>query len=159
MFVIPLNFPPVVLMQRKTIFLSLVILGPDYPGKNFSVYMQPLVDDLNHSWHHGTLTYDRASKTNLLMKVWFHYSMHDLPGYALFCGWYTAGKFPCPVCRNRLEFLWLNAGHKRTSFDMHRQFLKRGHQFREDKKNFTKGKVVLEEKEIPMFDGTVVDAE
>ena len=68
-FVIPLNLPPGALMQRKTIFLSLIIPGPEYPGKNLSVYMQPLVDDLNHSWHHGTLTYDRASKKNFFMKV------------------------------------------------------------------------------------------
>jgi hypothetical protein len=158
-FVIPLNLPPGVVMQRKTIFLSLIIPGPDYPGKNLSVYMQPLVDDLNHSWHHGTLTYDRASRTNFFMKVWFHYSMHDLPGYALFCGHSTGGKFPCPVCRHLLEFIWLNAGHKYVAFDKHRQFLKRGHRFRENKKNFTKGVVVLEEKEIPSFDGATVDAE
>ena len=31
-FVIPLNLPPGVLMQRKTIFLSLIIPGPEYPG-------------------------------------------------------------------------------------------------------------------------------
>ncbi|KAK1678262.1 hypothetical protein QYE76_039110 [Lolium multiflorum] len=64
--------------------------GPHYPGKNLSVYMQPIVDDLNHSWHHGTLTYDRASKTNFCMKVWLQYTMHDMPGYALTCGWCTA---------------------------------------------------------------------
>ncbi|KAK1632654.1 hypothetical protein QYE76_006969 [Lolium multiflorum] len=61
-------------------FLSLIIPGPDYPGKNLSVYMQPIVEDLNHSWHHGTLTYDRASKTNFYMKVWLQYTMHDMPG-------------------------------------------------------------------------------
>jgi hypothetical protein len=70
-FVIPRNLPPGVVMQRKTIFLSLIIPGPEYPGKNLSVFMQPLVDDLRHSWHHGTLTYDRASKRNLVMKVWY----------------------------------------------------------------------------------------
>ena len=79
-FVIPLKLPPRVLMTRKTMFLSLIIPGPDYPGKNLSVYMQPIVEDLNHSWHHGTLTYDRASKTNFYMKVWLQYTMHDMPG-------------------------------------------------------------------------------
>jgi hypothetical protein len=69
-FVIPLNLPPGVLMTRKTMFLSLIIPGPNYPGKNLSIYMQPIVDDLDHSWHHGTLTYDRASKINFYMKVW-----------------------------------------------------------------------------------------
>jgi hypothetical protein len=117
------------------------------------------VDDLYHSWHHGTLTYDRASKRNFVKKVWYQYSMHDLPGYALLCGHSIAGKFPCPVCRHRLEFLWLNAGRKYSAFDTHRKFLKRGHRFRGDKKNFTKSKVVREEKQIPSFDGVAVDAE
>jgi hypothetical protein len=158
-FVIPLNLPPGVLMQSKNIFLSLIIPGPEYPGKNLSVYMQPLVDDLQQSWHQGTLTYDRASKTNFLMKVWFQYSMHDLPGYALFCGHCTAGKMPCPVCRHALKFMWLKKGGKYSAFDNHRQFLEEGHVFREDKKHFTKGKVVSEVNKIPTFDGAVVVAE
>jgi hypothetical protein len=119
-FVIPLNLPPRVLMTRKTMFLSLIIPGPDYLGKNLSVYMQSIVDDLNNSWHNGTLTYDRESKTNFYMKVWLQYTMHDMPGYALTCGWCTAGKWPCPVCRHRLEFLWLNLGGKYVAFDMNR---------------------------------------
>jgi hypothetical protein len=158
-FVIPLNLPPGVVMQPKNIFLSLIIPGPDYPGKNLSVYMQPLVDDLHQSWIHGTLTYDRASKKNFLMKVWFQYSMHDLPGYALFCRWCTAGKMPCPVCRHALKFIWLKKGGKYSAFDKHRQFLEEGHPFREDKKNFIKGKVVHEVNKIPEFDGGAVDAE
>ena len=66
---------------------------------------------------------------------------------------------PCPVCRNQLEFLWLKSGRKYVAFDKHRQFLKRRHRFREDKKNFKKGRVEREEKEIPTFDGVAVDAE
>jgi hypothetical protein len=38
-FVIPLNLPPGVLMQRNTMFLSLIIPGPEYPGKNLAVFM------------------------------------------------------------------------------------------------------------------------
>ena len=58
-FVIPLNLPPGALMQRKTMFLSLIIPGPDYPGKQLGVFMQPLVDALHHSWYFPRLTYDR----------------------------------------------------------------------------------------------------
>ena len=97
-FVIQLNLPPGVLITRKIMFLSLIIPGPEYQGKNLSVYMEPIPDDLNHSWHHGTLTFDRASRTNFNMHVWLQYTMHDMPGYALTCGWCTAGKWPCPVC-------------------------------------------------------------
>ena len=107
--------------------------------------MQPQVDDLFHSWEHGTWTYDRANRENFLMKIWFHYSMHDLPGFALFCGWCTNGKMPCPVCMQALVFSWLKRGGKYSTFDQHRQFLDEDHPYREDKKNFTKGRVVHEE--------------
>jgi hypothetical protein len=58
MFVIPLNLPPGVLMQKHNIFLSLIILGRDHPGTNFTVFMQPLVDELKLAFDEGTLTYD-----------------------------------------------------------------------------------------------------
>ena len=111
-FVIPLNLPPGAIMQRKTMFLSLIIPGPEYPGKNLSVFMQPLVDDLHHSWYFPRLTYDRHLQKNFLMKVWLQYCMHDFPGYALFCGWCTSGKMPCPVCMQALRFIWLKKGGK-----------------------------------------------
>ena len=38
-FVIQLNLPPGALMQRKTMFLALIIPGPDYPGKQLGVFM------------------------------------------------------------------------------------------------------------------------
>ena len=146
-------------MQRKTMFLSLIIPGPEYPGKNLSVFMQPLVDDLHHSWYFPRLTYDRHLQKNFLMKVWLQYCMHDFPGYALFCGWCTSGKMPCPVCMQALIFIWLKKGGKYVAFDLHRQFLPPDHPDREDKKNFTKGKVVHEVNEIPTFSGADVLAQ
>jgi hypothetical protein len=53
-------------MQRKTMFLSLIIPGHEYPGKNLSVFMQPLVDDLHHSWYFPRLTYDRHLQKKFL---------------------------------------------------------------------------------------------
>jgi hypothetical protein len=49
------------------------------------VYMEPLIDELVHAWEEGVWTYDRATKTNFKMHVWYQYSMHDLPAYGLFC--------------------------------------------------------------------------
>lgn len=85
-FVVPLNLPPGVLMQRKHIFLSLIIPGPKYPGKNINVYLQPLIDELKEAWVNGIQTYDAASKKNFNMHVWYLYSMHDLPAFSLFMG-------------------------------------------------------------------------
>ena len=142
-FVIPLNLPPASIMQRKHIFLTLIVPGPNYPGKNMSVYMQPLMDDLKEAWVNGIKTYDAASKKNFQMYAWYQYSLHDLPAFALFVAWCVHGRFPCPQCKAALKFHWLPAGGKYSCFDLHRQFLPTDHPFRKDKKNFMKGKVVI----------------
>jgi hypothetical protein len=70
--------------------------------------------------------------------------MHDLLEYGLFCAWCVHGKFPCPVCKEALRFIWLKKGGKYSSFDKHRQFLPPNHLFHLDIKNFTKGVVVTD---------------
>ncbi len=141
-FVIPINLPPGVCFQRQNIFVSLII--PGHPGNKMGVYMEPLIDELVRAWEEGVWTFDRATKTNFRMHVWYQYSMHDLPAYGLFCAWCVHGKFPCPVCKEALRFIWLKKGGKYSSFDKHRQFLPADHPFRLDIKNFTKGVVVTD---------------
>ena len=103
-------------------------------------------------------TYDRATKTNFRMYVWYHYSLHDLPAYGIFCGWCTHGKFTCPTCKATLQFIWLRKGGKYSSFDKHRQFLPADHPFRRDIKNFTKG-VVVTQSAPQMLTGAVLHAQ
>ena len=119
------------------------------------VYIEPLVDDLFCAWEEGVWTYDRATKTNFHMRVWYMYSLHDLPAYGLFCGWCVYGKFPCPVCKAALKFLWLAKGGKYSSFDKHQQFLPIDHPFRHNIKNFMKG-VVVDEPPPQMMSGVMV---
>ena len=122
------------------------------------VYMEPLVDDLLRAWEEGVWTYDRATKTNFNMRVWYMYSLHDLPAYGLFCGWCVHGKFSCPVYKAALKFLWLAKGGKYSSFDLHRQFLPINHPFRRDIRNFTKG-VVVEDPPPQMLTGAAIRAQ
>jgi hypothetical protein len=159
MFVIPLNLPPPgVIFQSENIFLSLIIPGPEYPGKNMSVYMEPLIDDLVRAWQDGVCTFDRATKTNFQMHVWYQYSLHDLPAYGILCGWCVHGKFPCPVCKAAVMFIWLTKGGKYSSFDQHRQFLPADHPFRLDTENFTKD-VVVEGVALPKMTGAEIRAQ
>jgi hypothetical protein len=136
-FVIPLNLPLGVMFEPKNVFLSLII--PEHPGNNMGVFMQPLWDELQHAWEKGVLTYDRATKKNFTMHVWYLYSMHDFLAYGIFSGWCVHGKLPCPVCKASVMFTWLKKGGKFSSFDKHRQFLDDDHEFRRDIKHFTKG--------------------
>ena len=78
----PSESPPGVLFQRQTIIVSLII--PEHPGNKMSVYMEPLIDDLVKAWDKGVWTYDRATKTNFKMYVWYQFSLHDLPAYGIF---------------------------------------------------------------------------
>jgi hypothetical protein len=120
--------------------------------------MEPLIDDLLCAWEDGVDTYDRATKTNFKMRVWYMYSLHDHPAYGLFCGWCVHGKYPCPVCKAALKFIWLAKGAKYSCFDLHRQFLPMDHPFRRDTKNFTKG-VVVEDPPPQMLTGPEVRAQ
>jgi hypothetical protein len=139
-FVIPLNLPPGVCFQRQNIILSLII--PGHPGNNMGVFMEPLIDDLIRAWEDGVWTYDQATKQNFIMHVWYQYSMHDLLAYGVLCAWCVHGKFPCPVCKEGLRFIWLQKGGKYVAFNKYRQFLPLDHPFRRYIKNFTKGVAV-----------------
>ena len=133
----PPESPPGVSFQRHTVFLSLII--PGHPGSNMGVFMEPVIDELIDAWVKGVWTYDRATKTSFKMHVWYHYSLHDFLAYGLMCAWCVQGKFPCPICKEAVRFIWLKKGGKYSSFDKHRQFLPLDHPFREDIKSFTKG--------------------
>jgi hypothetical protein len=136
-FVIPLNLPPGVMFQPKNVFMSLII--PGHPGNKMGVFIEPLIDELIHAWEKGVLTYDRATKKNFIMHVWYQYSLHDFLAYGLFCALCVQGKFPCPICRSAVRFIYLKRGCKFSSFDQHHQFLPLEHPFRRDVKNFRKG--------------------
>jgi hypothetical protein len=89
------------------------------------------------------------------MLVCYHYSPHDFLECGIFCDWCVHGKFPCPVCKTALKFIWLQKGGKYSSFDKHRQFLSLDHPFRQDIKNFMKGAVVMDPAPQMMTDAMV----
>jgi hypothetical protein len=78
------------------------------------------------------------------MHVWYHYSLHDFLVYGIFYGWCVHGKFPCPVCKAALKFIWLRKGGKYSSFDKHRKILPLDHAFRRNIKNFMNGAIVTD---------------
>jgi hypothetical protein len=81
MFVTPLNLPSVYAFKGN-IFLMLII--PSHLGNKMGVYMEPMIDELVCAWDEGVWTYDRATKKNFKMHVWYQYSMHDFLMYGIF---------------------------------------------------------------------------
>ncbi|XP_048611568.1 uncharacterized protein LOC125585897 [Brassica napus] len=47
------NMSPEKCMKEENIMLSLLIPGPTQPGNNIDVYLEPLIEDLNHMWEKG----------------------------------------------------------------------------------------------------------
>jgi hypothetical protein len=84
-------------------FLSLVIL--DHPGKHMGVFMELLIDNLIKAWEEGVWMYDRATKRNFKMHVWYLYSLHDFIAYGIFSAWCVHRKFGCPICKDRVRFI------------------------------------------------------
>jgi hypothetical protein len=76
------------------------------------VFMEPVIDELVRAWEKGVWTYDRATKRNFKMHVWYHYSLHDFLANGIFYAWCVHGKFPCPVYKPTLKFIWLRKGGK-----------------------------------------------
>jgi hypothetical protein len=55
--VVPYNFPPWMCIDQPNYMLALLILGKKSPGKDFHVFMQPLIADMMTLWN-GVSTYD-----------------------------------------------------------------------------------------------------
>jgi len=70
-------------MKQSNLILALVIPGPDHPGKNLNVFMQPLVDELDDLWRNGVETYDSYRKQNFTLKAALLWTIHDFPAYGL----------------------------------------------------------------------------
>ena len=137
-FVVPYNLPPEMCTRKSNIILALVIPGPKHPGKNFNVYMQPLIDELLDLWENGAATYDCHRKQNFTMRAIVLWTIHDFPAYGLVACWGTHGKLACPICGSDIKTFGLKHGGKPCWFDCHRRFLQENHAFRKSLKCFRK---------------------
>jgi hypothetical protein len=140
-FVIPYNLPPHLCMKYDYMFLSLIIPGPDHPGKGLNVMMQPLIDDLKKLWK-GVEAYDCYKNERFTLRVVYLWSIHDFMAYSLFAGWSCHGTLTCPICGKDTDCFRLEFGGKICYFDCHRCFLPQKHPYRFEVNTFKKGTIV-----------------
>ncbi|WVZ94451.1 LOW QUALITY PROTEIN: hypothetical protein U9M48_040340 [Paspalum notatum var. saurae] len=67
-FIMPYNLPPEMVLKDEFIFLALVILGPEHPGKNFNVFLHPLIEELKQLWI-GVKAYDSYAKKKFNLRA------------------------------------------------------------------------------------------
>ncbi|XP_043721065.1 uncharacterized protein LOC122668585 [Telopea speciosissima] len=133
--VMPYNLPPWMCMKSDFIFLTLLIPGPQQPGNDIDIYLQPLIEELKELWYNGVETYDAYKKEKFVLKACLLWTINDFPTYAVLSGWSTKGALACPCCNCETSSRWLKYGRKHCYLG-HRRFLPQDHRFRRDKRNF-----------------------
>ncbi|CAN6171423.1 unnamed protein product [Urochloa humidicola] len=128
-FVVPYNFPPWVCMEQSNFMMSLLIPGPQCPGKDFDVFMEPLVEELLELWK-GVSTFDASSRKKFDLHTAVIWCIHDFPALSTLSVRVTRGYYACMRCdkgpcskriRNKICYIG------------HRRFLPKDHPWRRKK--------------------------
>ncbi|CAA7013014.1 unnamed protein product [Microthlaspi erraticum] len=121
--------------------LTLLIPGPHQPGNSIDVYLEPLIEDLNHLWNNGEVTYDAFSKSTFTLKAMLLWTISDFPAYGNLAGCKVKGKMGCPLCGKNTDCMWLKFSRKHVDM-CQRKRLPPTHSFR-GKKSWFDGKMEL----------------
>ncbi|KAL4359106.1 hypothetical protein AHAS_Ahas08G0044200 [Arachis hypogaea] len=147
------NLPPWMCMKLEYCMLSLLIPGPQSPGKDIDVYLQPLIEDLKLLWEIGVETYDASKNETFQMRAALLWTINNFPAYAMLSGWSTKGKLACPCCNKNTSYLQLKHSRKTVYMD-HRVFLPMDHPWRTNTRSFN-GKQELRPPP-PVIEGTKI---
>ena len=131
---IPYNLPPWICMKETNLILSMIIPGPDSPGNDIDVYLQPLIEELSQLWE-GVWTVDSTTNRKFKLKAALLWTLNDFPALAYLYGWSTRGTYACPSCAGSTKSFYLTKG-KKMCYMGHRRWLPQGHSYRRQKKKF-----------------------
>jgi hypothetical protein len=96
-FVMPYNFPPWECMEEPNFMMALLIPGPASPGKDFDLFLEPLVEDLLELWS-GVHAYDGLSGKMFNIRAAVLWCICDYLALSSLSGCTTKGYFVCIHC-------------------------------------------------------------
>jgi len=105
--VIPYNMPPNVWTKESNYMMALLIPGPKSPGKDFDLFMEPLLEELQPLWK-GVLTRDlyRSPPADFFLLAVIILCIHDYPALGTMSGRMTHGYNACVrYDRNPLSYV------------------------------------------------------
>ncbi|XP_066167015.1 uncharacterized protein [Oryza sativa Japonica Group] len=124
--VMPLNLPPWESVDPSNCIMSLLIPGPTSPGKDFDLFLEPLIEELLELWI-GVSTYDAFSARKFNLRAAVLWCIHDYPALSTLSGRTTKGYYACIHCdKNPLS----RALRNKIGYFGHRRFLPRTHAWR-----------------------------
>ena len=116
-------------MKQAQIMMSTLIPGRKAPGKDFDVYLRPLIDELKELWENGVRTYDAVEKKHFTLRAAVLWTIHDFPAYGTLSGYSTKGYKACPVCMAETASFRLRS---KISYMGHRRYLCPDHAWRSE---------------------------
>jgi hypothetical protein len=144
----PLNLPPWECVNPANCFMSLLIPGPTSPGKDFDLFLEPLIEELLELWN-GVSTLDACTGKKFDLHAVVLWCIHDYPALSTLSGRTTKGYYACIHCDKDP----LSRGiRNKICFIGHRRYLARTHEWRKSsafdgkpEKRDQPGKFTLEE--------------
>ncbi|KAL5576253.1 hypothetical protein UlMin_017952 [Ulmus minor] len=122
------NLPPWICMKAEYLMLSLLIPGPQSPGKDIDVFLRPLIDELKELWVHGLDTRDAAYENGVFrMRAALLWTVNDFPARSSLSGWSGQGYRACPTCNEDTPSMRVIG---KTAYFGHRRFLATNHHWR-----------------------------
>ncbi|XP_066396301.1 uncharacterized protein [Miscanthus floridulus] len=122
----PLNLPPWECVNPANYFMSLLILGPKSPGKDFDLFLEPLIEELLDLWK-GVSTYDACTGRKFNLRAAMLWCIHDFPALSTLSGRTTKGYYACIHCdKDPLS----RAIRSKICYIGHRRYLPRTHAWR-----------------------------
>jgi len=84
-------------MKQEFQLVSLLIPGPQAPGQDSDVFLQPLVQELKQLWE-GVPAFDTYKMQSFTLKAMLMWGIRDFPAYGNLSGCITHGYKACPIC-------------------------------------------------------------
>ncbi|KAL5543986.1 hypothetical protein UlMin_007770 [Ulmus minor] len=122
------NLPPWLCMKPEYLMLSLLIPGPQSPGKDMDVFLRPLIEELKELWENGIDTCDAGNDRKVFkMRASLLWTVNDFPARSSLSGWSGQGYKACPTCNEDTPSMRVIG---KTAYFGHRRFLPSTHHWR-----------------------------
>ncbi|KAL5538476.1 hypothetical protein UlMin_035499 [Ulmus minor] len=122
------NFPPWLCMKLEYLMLSLLIPGPQSPGKDMNGFLRPLIEKLKELWENGIDTRDTGNDRKVFkMRVALLWMVNDFPARSSLSGWSGQAHKACPTCNEDTPSMRVIG---KTAYFGHRRFLPSTHRWR-----------------------------
>ncbi|KAL5563670.1 hypothetical protein UlMin_033417 [Ulmus minor] len=122
------NLPPWLCMKPEYLMLSLLIPGPQSPGKDMDIFLRPLIEELKELWENGIDSRDAGNDRKVFkMRAALLWTVNDFPARSSLSGWSGQGYKACPTCNEDTPSMRVIG---KTAYFGHRRFLPSTHRWR-----------------------------